>query len=100
MDVKEVDRETLYHQVWNEPMTRLAAKYRVSSSYLARVCKMLGVPRPERGYWAKIAAGKKVRIPPLPEAQPEHELIWSRSGLPNPAKNIVAPKPYRSQGTR
>lgn len=100
MDIQEIDRETLYNQVWKEPMTNVAKKYGVSSSYLARVCEKLGVPRPERGYWAKLAAGKEVPIPALPEAKPEHELVWSRSGVPVSAKNIVAPKPYRSSGTR
>ncbi len=100
MNLQEVDRETLYDQVWSAPMTKVAKRYGVSSSYLARVCEMLGVPRPERGYWAKIAAGKEVRIPALPEAKAEDELIWSRSGLPDPAKNIVTPKSYKSAGSR
>ena len=100
MDLQEIDRGTLYGQVWQEPMTKVAIKYGVSSSYLARVCEMLGVPRPEPGYWSKVAAGKNVRIPVLPEAKPEHELIWSRSGLPKPAKNVVTPKPYESSRTR
>ena len=100
MDLQEIDRETLYAEVWKEPMTKVAERYGVSSSYLARVCDRLGVPRPERGHWAKLAAGKNVRIPSLPEAKPEHELVWSRSGIPAPARNVVAPKPYRSPGTR
>jgi len=100
MDLKELQREDLYDQVWREPMTKVAKRYGVSSSYLARVCDRLGVPRPQRGHWAKLAAGKNVRIPSLPEAKPEHELVWSRSGIPAPARNVVAPKPYRSPGTR
>lgn len=100
MDLQEIDRETLYAEVWKEPMIKVAARYGVSSSYLARICDRLGVPRPERGHWAKLAAGKNVRIPALPEAKPVHELVWSRSGIPAPARNVVAPKPYRSPGTR
>lgn len=100
MDLQEVNREDLYGQVWKEPMTKVAKKYGVSSSYLARVCETLGVPRPERGYWAKLAAGKCVRIPALPEAKPEHDLIWSRSSVPQPDRNIVTPRPYRSDRTR
>lgn len=100
MDLQEVNRDALYNQVWQEPMTKVAKRYGVSSSYLARVCDRLGVPRPERGHWAKLAAGKNVRIPSLPEAKPEHELVWSRSGIPAPGRNVVAPEPYRSSGTR
>lgn len=45
-----VTRETLYEEVWAEPMTKVAARYGVSSSFLARVCERLNVPRPSRGY--------------------------------------------------
>lgn len=85
MDLQEIDREILYAEVWKEPMTKVAARHGVSSTYLARVCDRLGVPRPERGHWAKLAAGKNVRIPALPEAKPEHELwqapVSGRNGL-------------------
>lgn len=73
-------REALYALVWKEPMTKVAAKYNVSSSYMARVCTSLNVPRPKRGYWATIAVGIILPIPPLPEAQPGDELVWSRDG--------------------
>ncbi len=75
-----VTRETLYSQVWSQPMTALADEYGVSSSYLARVCTRLNVPRPERGYWAKLAAGKPVQQPALPEARPGDEPEWSKDG--------------------
>lgn len=39
-----VTRETLYEEVWAEPMTKVAARYGVSSSFLARVCERLNVP--------------------------------------------------------
>ena len=54
-----LDREKLYELAWSMPMTALAKKCGVSSSYLARVFTQMNVPRPERGYWAKLAAGKK-----------------------------------------
>jgi len=47
-------REQLYTLVWAEPMIKVVARYGVSSSYMARVCTLLNVPRPERGYWAKL----------------------------------------------
>ncbi len=73
-------REALYALVWSEPMLRVSARYGVSSSYMARVCTLLNVPRPERGYWAKLAVGKAPPIPPLPDARPGDELAWSRDG--------------------
>lgn len=76
-----VSREALYTQVWAKPMTALGKEYGVSSSYLARVCKRLNVPRPERGYWAKLAVGKAVDQPALPVARPEDELEWCKEGV-------------------
>lgn len=49
-----INRDKLYEEVWAEPMTKVAAKYVVSSSFLARVCERLRVPRPSRGYWAQL----------------------------------------------
>jgi hypothetical protein len=71
-------REELYAQVWSEPMLKVAARYSVSSSYLTRGCTFLNVPRPERGYWAKLAVGKAEDTPALPVARPGDPLVWSR----------------------
>jgi hypothetical protein len=75
-----ITREALYALVWSEPMLKVAAKFSVSSSYMARVCTSLNVPRPERGYWAKLAVGKALPKPPLPDARPGDELVWPRNG--------------------
>ena len=83
-----VSRDELYRLVWAEPMTKAAKQFDVSGSYLARVCTLLNVPRPERGYWAKLAVGKTARQMPLPPAQPGDPLHWSKDG-----ERISAPKP-------
>ena len=75
-----VTREQLYREVWTEPMTKVAARYQVSSSFLARVCQDLGVPRPARGYWAKLGFGKAGPVPALPDPKPGDALEWSRGG--------------------
>jgi hypothetical protein len=69
-----INRDKLYEEIWAEPMTKVAAKYVVSSSFLARVCERLHVPRPSRGYWAQLEVGKAAPKPPLPEARPGDEL--------------------------
>lgn len=71
-----ISREALYEAVWSEPATHLAAKYGVSDSFLARVCKRLHVPRPQPGYWAKQAVGKAPPKPALPPAAPGDEIQW------------------------
>jgi hypothetical protein len=86
------DRQALYDQVWAEPMTTVAARYGVSSSFLARVCERLNVPRPARGYWAKLAVGKASAKPRLQDARPGDPLAWSRGGEPSRALRAL-PKP-------
>lgn len=90
-------REGLYALVWSEPMLKVAAKFGVSSSYMARVCTRMNVPRPERGYWAKLAVGKTQKQVPLPEAQPGNELIWSRDGS---SEHVPRPLPKPPVHTR
>lgn len=75
-----VAREELYELVWSIPMTKVAEKFSVSGSYMARVCSGLNVPRPERGYWAQLEAGKAPSKPTLPEALPGDQLFWSQDG--------------------
>ncbi len=81
-------------------MTKVAEKFKVSGSYMARVCSVLHVPRPERGYWAKLAVGKAPEKPPLPEAQSGDQLNWSPDGeLPPrpPLRLVTPPSPTRSR---
>ncbi len=61
------NREKLYDQVWSQPVRTVAAEYGISDVALAKTCRKLKIPRPGRGYWAKVASGKRVRSrPPLP----------------------------------
>lgn len=98
-----VSRETLYAEVWAEPMLKVAARYNVSSSFMARVCTRLNVPRPPVGYWAKVAVGKAPKQPPLPEAQLGDELEWTPGGTTQWSSHRV-PKvpeaPIRPRGAR
>ena len=79
-DAKEnVDREELYRLVWTEPISKLAASFGVSGSYLARMCRELAVPTPPRGYWAQLTAGKNPKKEPLPAHIPGTPSVWMRS---------------------
>lgn len=86
-----ISREELYKLVWSMPMIKVAEQFGVSGSYMARVCSILRVPRPERGYWAKLLVGKAPTPRPLPEAQPGDQLYWSKDTGLN-----AAPKPEPS----
>ena len=82
---KAITRQELYDLVWSEPMLKVGARFDVSFSYMARVCTLLNVPRPERGYWAKLAVGKASPKPLLPDPLPGDPLVWSRDGsMPQP----------------
>ena len=59
------NRETLYQEVWNMPVTEVAKRYKVSDVAIHKVCKSLNIPTPPPGYWAKLRAGKAVKRPPL-----------------------------------
>lgn len=72
-----VTREELYEAVWTEPLIKLAKRFDVSGSYMARVCDSLRVPRPDRGYWAKKEAGKAPPRPVLPPVEQGEPTQWS-----------------------
>lgn len=67
----ELTREQLYERVWSTPGSRLAAELGVSDVAIAKRCKKLNIPRPSRGYWAKLAAGGKPSKTPLPSTPEE-----------------------------
>ena len=72
-----VSREELYKLAWSIPMVKVAAKFSVSGSYMARVCSALNVPRPGKGYWAKLEVGKAPDRPVLPKSSVGEPQFWS-----------------------
>ncbi|MDI9412984.1 MAG: hypothetical protein QM401_05365 [Bacillota bacterium] len=75
------ERETLYKEIWAAPVTEIAKRYQVSDVAINKVCKSLNIPRPPRGYWAKVRAGKPVSIKPLPKTEGPTEKMGIRTGL-------------------
>lgn len=88
-----LSRDELYRLVWSKPMTKVADQFEVSSSYLARICTYLNVPRPGRGYWAKLAVSKAPRKLPLPALQPGDPEHWSKGEAPLVVAKPDAPIP-------
>lgn len=99
-DDEILTREALYELVWSEPMLKVAARFKVSSSFMARVCTQLNVPRPQRGYWAKLAVSKAPKRPALPEAGPGDSLEWSRGGGHLYQKRVLPTPPSIEQKRR
>ncbi len=82
------DRDTLYQEVWTDPVTMVAKRYGVSDVAIHKACKRLQVPVPPRGYWAKLRAGQDVTREPLPPFEG-----------PAPKQRIVEAPPKRRLGT-
>lgn len=59
-------RQELYELVWSEPASKLGPQLGISGVGLAKACRRGDIPVPERGYWARLQAGKPVVKRPLP----------------------------------
>lgn len=84
--VAAITRETLYEEVWAEPVSRVAPRYGISGVALGKVCRKHKIPLPPRGYWAKINAGHSPKKLPLPTAKEfeNYSLPLSRSHTYDP----------------
>ena len=63
---RQVSREDLFEMVWTKPIISIAADFGISDVALANKCRKLGIPRPERGFWARVQRGWKGDKPKLP----------------------------------
>lgn len=59
-------REALYKLVWSESTRTLSKRFGISDVGLAKACRRANIPTPDRGYWARIAAGQGCEKTPLP----------------------------------
>lgn len=78
-------REELYERVWQTPMHHLAQEFDITGNALAKKCKRHKIPYPSRGYWAKLAAGKKAQRPKLQEVdEPRLRMVtfWPKPRKP------------------
>ncbi|SRR5260221_6457590 len=80
------NRNTLYEQVWSQPILILAKSYGVSNVGLAKICRRLRVPLPWRGYWAKVSNGESIKRPALSTLRPgeQEEYVverWAKAKL-------------------
>lgn len=95
----QLTREDLHSHVWAEPMRTVAKRFGMSDVGLAKHCKRMKVPVPGRGYWAKKAAGKKVRTTALPLVPP-HDSVTPRAMQlhpPPPSEPSPVPQPVADQ---
>src|SRR5262245_7949000 len=80
--ISDYSRQELHDLIWSTPASKLVADFGISDVAIAKRCKRSNVPRPSRGYWAKVAAGARPSKVPLP---PTHEEIFAKeAGRPAP----------------
>lgn len=93
-----LSRDELYTMVWADPMRTVAAGFAMSDVALRKYCVAANIPVPERGYWAKLAAGKPVKQAPLPPREPgagEMIQIGGYSWNPDLEAQLAEPVPSR-----
>lgn len=79
--VKTISRKKLFEKVWSKPMIAISKEYGLSDVGMAKLCKRHNIPRPPRGYWARIASGQMPHKAVLP--QPDNDVtiqIWAHEG--------------------
>lgn len=72
------ERETLYKEIWAEPVTIVSRRYGVSDVALRKICRRLNIPVPTNKHWANVKAGRKSVIPKLPQSKGSDK-IWRYS---------------------
>jgi hypothetical protein len=65
-DVVEMTRDELHKHVWTTPIQLLSEALGLSDIGLAKTCRQMEVPKPGRGYWARLDAGQSVEQIQLP----------------------------------
>lgn len=63
---RALSREELFVLIWERPATEVAKELGISDVALGKLCRRLQVPKPPRGYWARVASGRTPRRPALP----------------------------------
>ncbi len=53
-----ISNEDLLHRIWSKPTQEVAKDLGVSDSAISKRCRRDGIPKPEKGFWNKVKAGK------------------------------------------
>lgn len=91
--MKEISREDLFALVWEKPTVEVAKELGVSDVAVAKLCTRLQVPKPPRGYWARVETGQTPRRAPLRAFR--QELEDRRKTLTRPKPGIISLTPIR-----
>jgi hypothetical protein len=62
------DADSIHRLVWSTPTQQIASTLGVTDSAIGKYCKRLGVPKPPKGWWAKLSNGVAGLSCPTPVA--------------------------------
>lgn len=97
----KISVEELYQLIWEKPIHTLSKDFGISDVGLAKICKRNNIPRPERGYWARLYAGEKIKTPPLPKSAKRNDVIriTKTETIKIPAESALSNPPLVVQDT-
>lgn len=61
--VERPSKEELFKMVWEKPTETIAKELGVSGVAIGKWCKLYGIAKPPRGYWAKLQHGQVSALP-------------------------------------
>lgn len=97
-DAIEIDRHTLYEELWASSMKEVCEKYRTTVTKLTNLCKRQNIPRPYRGYWTTSMFNRTMKDPlPFPDRNPKIFINPEPSGG-NPAQRDAQSVPVSPGG--
>lgn len=88
-----ITRKELFELVWSEPVSRAAERFRLSGTWLRKLCLEEDVPLPPRGHWARVRAGQEVKRPRLPHPERADAVVRIRLGAERPSPTPPRPEP-------
>ncbi|WP_216327470.1 hypothetical protein [Deinococcus aestuarii] len=93
-------REELYDLVWSKPAEEVAADLGITGTALTKACARRNIPKPPRGYWARLRAGQPVKRVPLPKSEtPTKKAKPERPTFVPPPVAQTSPRPRVVQRT-
>lgn len=76
MKPKSLKRSELHEMVWAQPRSKLSLDWGISDVAIGKLCVRENIPAPLPGYWAKKAAGARIKVAPLPMRLPgQREIV-------------------------
>ena len=93
MGNEELSREELFALVWEKPTVEVAKELGVSDVAVAKLCARLQVPKPPRGYWARMEFGQTPHRTPLRAFREEIEA--RRKAMARPLPGVISLSPIQ-----